>query len=125
MLARGATIRQAAERLELARSTVFDLAKRADLPRRRAGLPPDKEAAIARLARHNARSIRQIAREAGVSQDAVARRVCARLREIVGKYGKTRKWRCRCGLLLVIKKCVRCGAEREPSRTNGHPSGEP
>lgn len=117
-LARGATFREAAQELGRARSTLHDLARRHHLPRRRRGLTREQERRIAALARRGAQGIRRIAALAGVSRNAVARRYHERLRKLIGdsEYAECAPWRCPCGLLLKIRKCVRCQAVK-PART--------
>ncbi len=121
LLARGATIRQAAASLARPKTTLHRLAQRHHLPRRRLGLPAATErrlkTTITALARRGVHSVRKIAREAGVSERAVARRLIERFRKLVGdnRYRKCTPWRCRCGLLLEIRECVACG-QVKPAR---------
>lgn len=125
LLACGATIRQAEAELGVPRSTLYDLATRHKLQRRRAGLSPEKQRDIKRrLAK--GQSLYRIAREVPVSTRTAWRwrEYFPRIRDLMERARTPlpcKPWRCPGGgELLKVSYCI-AHHYHKPARTSKRP----
>jgi hypothetical protein len=122
-LARGNTLREASERLGEPQSTLFDLAKRNRLPRRRRGLSPEKKALVQRLAAKGCGG-RRIEQKAKVSRETAWRyQQLAQFRSLAKRADTPlpcKPWRCPAGgEKLNVTICIVHGCRRPPKTATG------
>jgi predicted Zn-ribbon and HTH transcriptional regulator len=118
LIARGATLRQAADRLQKPRSTLGRLARRENLALRPRGLSPEKRALVQRLAGSGLGG-RRLAQQAEVSRRTAWRyQQLAKFRALLKRANTPlpcKPWRCsKCGALINLTICVACGTRKAP-----------
>lgn len=124
LLAAGATLAEAASAVGLSRTTVYTLANRLDLPRRRRAMPPAKRRKIRRLLRQGQLPLRQIARRVGVSSSTVSQMANRERDAVAGlrpRQTKGRRYCPSCHAYITLWPCVACAARAAKRRTQTLP----
>lgn len=109
LLAAGATFSEAARRLGVPRSTLYSIAARHNLPRRRRGLSPHAARIVRRELQRGHNSVDEIARVAGCHRSTVYRHAGPIRCDGRAPKAVREKWRCpSCRALIKIDRCLLC-----------------